>query len=162
MLALAGVAVVLIWAQWGSPYSIAAKAWAQFRAPPKEASADLNSRLFDLSSNGRLQHWAVARDEFEAEPVVGAGAGSFAYTWAQRRPSSVTVQDAHSLYVETLGELGVVGLTLLATFLLVPLAAAAGARRSAVFPGALGRTPPMCCTPGSIGTGSSRASPWSR
>ena len=71
--------------------------------------------------------------------MVGRGAGTFAASWAQRRPSAVKVQNAHSLYLETLAELGVVGLALLAGFLLVPAVAAARARRAVVFPGAVAR-----------------------
>jgi hypothetical protein len=48
------------------------------------------------------------------------------------------VRDAHSLYVETLSELGVVGLALLAVLLGVPLVAAFGARASPLVPAALG------------------------
>jgi hypothetical protein len=138
MLAATGAALVVVWATAGSPYTIAAKAWDQFRASPKETSGDLNDRLFDLSSNGRLQHWAVARDDFEDHPLAGRGAGTFEYSWAERRPSSMTVLDAHSLYIETIGELGLVGLLLLVGALTLPLAAAVRARHSAVLPPALG------------------------
>ena len=138
LLGVTGAALVALWANAGSPYAIGTKAWDQFRAPPKESSGDLNSRLFDLSSNGRLQHWSVARDDFEDHPLGGRGAGTFAYSWAERRPSSMTVLDAHSLYIETLGELGIIGLLLLVGGLALPFAAATRARRAAVLPPALG------------------------
>ena len=48
------------------------------------------------------------------------------------------VRDAHSLYVETLSELGVVGLVLLAIMLGTPLVAAYGARGVALVPAAVG------------------------
>jgi hypothetical protein len=50
----------------------------------------------------------------------------------------VTVRDAHSFYVEVLGELGIIGLFLVVAVFAVPLAAAAKARHSPVFPGAFG------------------------
>jgi O-antigen ligase len=138
LLAGLATALVVLWVNLGSPYSIASDAWDRFRAPPKEGSGDLNERLFDLSSNGRIQHWEVARDDFEDHILTGRGAGTFAFSWAERRPSSVTVQDAHSLYIETLGELGFVGLLLLAGALAVPLVAVRWARRSPILPAALG------------------------
>jgi hypothetical protein len=53
----------------------------------------------------------------------------FVHEWAQNRPISLSEQDAHSLYLETLAELGLVGLGLLLVALLVPLAAALRRRR---------------------------------
>jgi tetratricopeptide (TPR) repeat protein len=55
----------------------------------------------------------VAWKEFETEPLHGRGAGSYEAWWARHGKIPGFVQDAHSLYVETLGELGVVGLALL-------------------------------------------------
>jgi O-antigen ligase len=138
VLAGAVTTLVILWATAGPPYSMATRAWTQFRAPPKETSGDLNDRLFNLSSNGRIQQWSVARDDFVDHVLDGRGAGTFAYSWAERRPSAFTVQDAHSLYIETVGELGIVGLVLLAGALALPLAAAARARCSRVLPAALG------------------------
>ena len=135
MVALAGIGVV--WVHDGSPVSLAESAWTRFRSTPIQSSADLNSRLFDLSANGRIDHWRVAWDEFKAHPVVGRGAGTYAASWAQHRPVAFKVQNAHSLYLENLDELGVVGFALLIGFLAVPAVAAARVRRSVVFPGAV-------------------------
>jgi hypothetical protein len=60
-------------------------------------------------------------------PVAGAGAGTFWQLWLEEREEPFSARDAHGLYVETLGELGVVGLVLLAAALVAPLAA--GRRR---------------------------------
>ena len=135
VVALAGIGVV--WVHDGSPVSLAESAWTRFRSTPIQSSADLNSRLFDLSANGRIDHWRVAWDEFKAHPVVGRGAGTYAASWAQHRPVAFKVQNAHSLYLENLDELGVVGFALLIGFLAVPAVAAARVRRSVVFPGAV-------------------------
>ena len=69
--------------------------------------------------------------------MVGQGAGTYAASWAQRRPVAFKVQNAHSLYLENLDELGIIGLALLVGFLAVPAVAAARARRAVVFPGAV-------------------------
>ena len=43
----------------------------------------------------------------------GTGAGTYELTWAKHRSSDFTVRDGHSLYLETLSELGIVGAILL-------------------------------------------------
>ena len=54
--------------------------------------------------------WPVALDEFRESPLVGIGAGSFEYWWYEKRPSTRIVRDAHSVYLESLAELGLLGL----------------------------------------------------
>ena len=86
-------------------------------------TGDFRTRLGDPGNNGRLSHWRVALDGFRAAPLHGQGAGTYELEWAQRRDASNTVLDAHSLYMETLDELGVVGMLLLAIVLLAVVAA---------------------------------------
>jgi O-antigen ligase len=81
-------------------------------------AADLRSRLTDPSNNGRLDEWKVALDGFAHAPAAGQGAGTYQTQWTKDRPIVLSVRDAHSLYVEVLDELGVVGLVLLAIALL--------------------------------------------
>lgn len=83
--------------------------------------ANVRSRLTDPGNHGRLLQWRVALDAFSAEPLHGSGAGTYALEWDLRRPESYLVEDAHSLYVEVLGELGLVGLMLVAAALLIVL-----------------------------------------
>ena len=126
------------WAQWGSPVEIADRAWEDFRSPPNPTGTDLGARLFDFSSSGRIEQWRVAWDGWRERPVVGSGAGTYWQLWAAARPNSGEVRDAHSLYLETLAELGVVGLALLTVALLVPAIAAVRARMTPIVPAALG------------------------
>ena len=90
-----------------------------------------SSHLLSSTGNGRWQFWSAAVDEFETRPLTGRGPGSYEAWWAQHGSVSYFTRHAHSLYLETLGELGAVGLALLAGFLLTGLAAVAGRLRSA-------------------------------
>ncbi len=72
---------------------------------------DVRTRLTDVSNN-RADHWSVAVDAWQEGILAGKGAGTFVLLWAQDRPIDFTVIDAHSLYLETLAELGLVGLLL--------------------------------------------------
>lgn len=73
------------------------------------------SRFGTLQSN-RYAYWRVAFRAFAAEPVRGVGAGGWAVWWLRYRPFDDFAQDAHSLPVQTLAELGIVGLGLLVVF----------------------------------------------
>jgi O-antigen ligase len=72
----------------------------------------------------RPAYWRAALGDARSAPLLGSGAGTFAAYWNEHRTIDRNVQDAHSLYLETLAELGPVGLGLLAGTLVVPLAAA--------------------------------------
>jgi hypothetical protein len=85
---------------------------------------DERARLTDPSNNGRLDHWRVALDGFRDQPLHGTGAGTYQNLWNLHRRDEFDVLNAHSLYLETLGETGVVGLVLLAAALLALLAGA--------------------------------------
>jgi O-antigen ligase/polysaccharide polymerase Wzy-like membrane protein len=89
----------------------------------------VESHLLAASGNGRWQLWGSAVSEFRRHPLEGGGAGSWESWWLQHETLPTYSQFAHSLYLETLGELGIVGLLLL---LAGVLAAAAGAVRSAL------------------------------
>lgn len=74
----------------------------------------------------RGDYWRVALGSFADHPVAGVGAASFQVEWIRERDSRVFAFDAHSLYIETLAELGLVGFLLLAVLF---GAVAAGLRR---------------------------------
>lgn len=89
-----------------------------FRKPPDEFQAIqtdfTRAHLLSGSGSGRWQFWETAHDEFQAHPVLGDGAGSFESYWAQHGDLYRFIRDAHSIYFETLAELGLVGFALLA------------------------------------------------
>jgi hypothetical protein len=76
-----------------------------------------------LSLSGRFPVWRQAWRDWEAHPALGSGAGTFEQYWLEHRRSSANVRDAHNLYLETLAELGPLGLGLLAATLAIPLLA---------------------------------------
>ncbi len=86
--------------------------------------APTSRHLLSSTGNGRWQFWGAAIDEFETRPLVGRGPGSYEAWWAQHGSVSYFTRHAHSLFLETLGELGAVGLALLLGFLLTGLVAA--------------------------------------
>jgi O-Antigen ligase len=76
--------------------------------------SDTHSRLTSVGNNGRLDHWRVALHGADESLLHGSGAGTFVLLWQRDAETPYTVTEAHSLYVEVLGELGVVGLALVA------------------------------------------------
>jgi hypothetical protein len=140
---LLALAAVLggIFLSYGGPATIARNGYDAFKAPPvgiTQPGANLNRRLFSFSGNGRYVLWQMAWRDREAHPVVGSGAGTFERYWLQHRSYEGNVRDAHSLYFETLAELGPPGLALLLVALAVPFAAAMRARHHPLVPAAFG------------------------
>jgi hypothetical protein len=71
------------------------------------------------SGSGRYQYWSTAVDAFASKPLTGIGAGNYELWWNTHGTLERKVVDAHSLYIETLAELGIVGALLLAGFLAI-------------------------------------------
>jgi hypothetical protein len=138
LIGLATLALAAGWLRFGSPPSALVGAYDAFTAPLPQVEGDLNERLFSLSGNGRPELWRVAVSTAAESPVIGTGAGSYELAWLSERPIGLKVRDAHSLYLETLAELGAVGLALLVVALTLPLRAALRARRRPLVPLALG------------------------
>ena len=104
----------------------ALEADARRRATPRSARPPSG---FGIAGSNRFGYWEVAVEACADDPAIGAGAGSFATEWLARRESGETVRDAHSLELETLAELGLVGLALLlASLAAVGVAATRAAR----------------------------------
>jgi hypothetical protein len=83
--------------------------------------------------------WSVAIDSLHGRGwAFGSGAGSFERVWDQSRRADEVVRDAHGLYVETLSELGLIGLVLLVAVLSVPLVSGFRRRADAFVPAVMG------------------------
>jgi O-Antigen ligase len=107
----AGAAVLVLVAAVaaGAPGKIA-DGWEEFKDPvgPSETA----ERIESASGNGRYQYWSSMVDAAASEPLTGIGPGTFELWWAREGTRTGFVRDAHSLYFEALGELGVPGLLL--------------------------------------------------
>jgi hypothetical protein len=88
----------------------------------------------------RGPYWDVALGAFADHPLNGVGSGSFLVEWRRENVVPRGAFDAHSLYFETLGELGIVGGLLLAALVAaIALGVVAAARelpRDPVLPAA--------------------------
>jgi O-antigen ligase len=74
------------------------------------------ARLGSIDTN-RYRYWDVALETWADHPLIGIGSGGFLVDWLKERDRVDTSGDAHSLYLETLGELGIVGFAFLIAFL---------------------------------------------
>jgi UDP-GlcNAc:undecaprenyl-phosphate GlcNAc-1-phosphate transferase len=88
-----------------------------------------------LSGGGnRYDYWRIALDEFRGEPLRGTGAGSYQFAYFKQRRTSEDIRQPHSLELQALAELGIVGGLLVLAFVAAVLAGfarrAVRARRS--------------------------------
>jgi hypothetical protein len=122
ILAVAVVALLIV-AVAGNATGRASDAWSEFKA--KGSPGEGTQRLGSIAGESRYQFWSSAVDENSTAPLIGTGSGTFQFWWAREGDGSEIVHDAHSLYLQTLGELGIVGLALLAAFIVTILAGGA-------------------------------------
>ena len=106
--------------------------WQDFLDPatsPGTGSARLTS-----AKGARSDNYRVAIDGFEEHPLLGDGAGSYEVRYARERNVDQKIRDVHSLPLETLSELGAIGMLLLLGFL---IAVATAGRRALAGKGAI-------------------------
>jgi hypothetical protein len=128
VLVVAVVAVVIA----GAVTGVERHLWEEFKRPNPPASSNIVARLLSVAGSHRYQYWQAAIHAFDAHPVKGIGPGTFQFYWAQHNSLSEYVQNAHSLYFDTLAETGVVGLVLIGGFVVfVVISGAVRALRAA-------------------------------
>jgi O-antigen ligase len=76
--------------------------------PPPPALKDPAERLGTLSS-ARYGLWKAAIDIHSSHPWHGVGPGAFEFAWNRNPEYDHFVRDAHSLYLESLAEMGWLG-----------------------------------------------------
>jgi hypothetical protein len=91
------------------------------------------TRLASLRSD-RYDYWSVALRAFGTEPLHGVGAAGWQVYWLRWRTIPEGARDAHSLELQTLAELGLVGFALLLVFIGGVALGAVRALRSATPP----------------------------
>jgi hypothetical protein len=97
---------------------VAAIAYTALEGKPQGTSPERTvgaERLGSIDSN-RYRYWRAAAESWAEQPLIGLGSGGFLVEWRKRRDRVDQAGDAHSLYIETAAELGLVGLGLLLAF----------------------------------------------
>ena len=100
------------------------------RAPFTPTNNYAAQHLTSGSGSGRWQFWTASIDQWKSHPVLGNGAGSYEAWWPKHEPADYPhpVKDAHSLYLQSLGELGIPGFALVLSLALLGIGI--GARRA--------------------------------
>ncbi|MFZ0040432.1 MAG: O-antigen ligase family protein [Solirubrobacteraceae bacterium] len=95
--------------------------WQQFKkpAPTTQLRTTSLSRYSAAGGEGRYDLWRVAVKSTSGHLLKGSGPGTYQLLWLPRAPFPAYVINAHSLYFETLAELGIVGAALLIGFLVL-------------------------------------------
>jgi O-antigen ligase len=106
-------------------------AWFGTRISPRTAAllavpgaAVFFFALVRLATDNRLDYWRLALEDYRAHPVLGAGAGTYGNYWLVHGPGSSFTRTAHSLFLQSLAELGSVGLVLVVLALAAPFVVA--------------------------------------
>jgi hypothetical protein len=108
----------------------ASDAWGEFKE--SETPVGGSDRLGSIAGESRYAIWSSAVREMKSSPLEGTGAGTFEYWWNRDGTVTETVVDTHSMYLQVLGELGIVGFLLaIGFFALVLLAGAIVSLRAA-------------------------------
>jgi hypothetical protein len=115
--------IAALFAAVGAGPALAGRAWDSFHRATPAVVGDPAGRLATLGGT-RSALWRVALQSFEHHPLGGTGAGTFEFAWNRSPDRSYFVRDAHSLYLESLGELGLPGMLLVVALLGTLLAGA--------------------------------------
>ncbi len=75
-------------------------------------SSAVQTRLFSGAGN-RYDYWRVAWHVFTRHPLIGVGAGNFTASYYAQRHTQEAIQNPHSIELQMLSELGIVGAGLL-------------------------------------------------
>jgi UDP-GlcNAc:undecaprenyl-phosphate GlcNAc-1-phosphate transferase len=86
-------------------------------APSDSTSSATQSRLLSGAGN-RYDYWRIAWRVWREHPVLGVGAGNYPRDYYQLRATTEDIEQPHSVELQSLAELGIPGLLLLACFVL--------------------------------------------
>ena len=108
---LIGLPVLVALVRAGSIERTVRTQWHSFTHISDQGSTQ--TRLLSGSGN-RSDYWRVAWDVFTAHPVAGVGAGNYGAEYYRLGRVAEPIQNPHSLELEVLSELGVLGALVLA------------------------------------------------
>lgn len=117
-LSAAALVALVIGLLAGAPGEISDR-WQDFKQPLKQGEATKVERFQSSSGSGRYQYWESALNANATDPVQGIGPGTFEFWWDRDGTIPGSVRNAHSLYLETLAELGIVGLSLIGALMIL-------------------------------------------
>jgi tetratricopeptide (TPR) repeat protein len=87
-----------------------------------------------LASGGgnRYDYWRVAARTWAGDPLAGVGGGNYSQSYYRERHTTEAILQPHSLELQTLAELGVIGIALLGAVLAAVVAGIQAQRRRAI------------------------------
>jgi hypothetical protein len=111
LLAVPVVAIILLANAQGGISGQVSKAWKQATDPAVSAVGNTPARL-TATSSGRARYWREAMKVHAESPYIGTGAGSYGTLRLRYRMDERNAEHAHGYVVQTLADLGWVGLAL--------------------------------------------------
>jgi O-Antigen ligase len=110
-------ALVLSVVRAGGPGGWVSDRWHEFANPVSAQVGDTPNRFTSASSSNRWRWWQEAWNAFTDEPAQGTGAGTFGLTDRIERDSPLAVVEPHSVPLQFLSELGLIGFLLYGSIL---------------------------------------------
>ncbi|HEU0023838.1 MAG TPA: O-antigen ligase family protein [Thermoleophilaceae bacterium] len=126
LVALTAVVVALV--NSGAIADKADESWTTFKSG-KDTPAQAGARLTTVYADQRYDYFRVAYEAFEEKPVAGIGFGGYERRYTEERAFEKPSRYAHNIWLRVMGELGLVGLLLLAGFVVAGAGRAAWIRR---------------------------------
>ncbi len=91
----------------GNPVSFTRHAYRSLSPPRRATTRRISTRASSACRATGAGHSGASPGRRQLRiQLLGGGAGTFGEYWTQHRPINLDVEDAHSLYLETLAELG--------------------------------------------------------
>jgi UDP-GlcNAc:undecaprenyl-phosphate GlcNAc-1-phosphate transferase len=133
--ALAAAAVVALAVSLASAGRIARGVDHQYSAfvhlDPTQGGESSTGRLASGGGN-RYDYWRVAARTWAGDPLAGVGGGNYSQSYYRERSTTEAILQPHSLELQTLAELGVIGVALLGAVLAAVVAGIQAQRRRAM------------------------------
>jgi tetratricopeptide (TPR) repeat protein len=107
------------------------KTRSEWRAFKELGITSVDRSRFVSGAGARYDYWRIAVNQFQSKPLVGIGAGNYDVTYFRERRTAENIKQPHSLELQTLAELGLIGFVALALFIAGVLSGAVRRAREA-------------------------------